>query len=63
MLNHQKMVLQKVMHDEVLFEKELTKSIKWLESEDVQELQNWLRTNFWESHKNVIQRVFDKEAA
>lgn len=63
MLDHQKMILQNVMHDSKLFEKELTKSIKWLETDDVQKLQSWLQTNNWESHKEIIQKVFDKVAA
>ena len=63
MLDHQKMILQNVMHDATLFEKELTKSIKWLEQEDVRELQLWLQTNFWKSHQEIIQKVFDKVAA
>lgn len=63
MLDHQKMILQNVMHDKVLFEKELTKSIKWLEENDVHELQNWLQTSTWKSHKEIIKKVFGKVAA
>ncbi len=63
MLEHQKMILQNVMHDDLLFEKELTKSIKWLEANDVHELQRWLQTKFWKSHKEIIQKVFNKVAA
>ena len=63
MLDHQKMILQNVMNDELLFEKELTKSIKWLEANDVHELQSWLQTSFWKSHQEIIQKIFDKVAA
>ncbi len=63
MLDHQKMILQNVMHDKLLFEKELLKSIKWLETNDAQKLQTWLQTSFWESHKEIIQKVFNKVAA
>ena len=63
MLDHQKMILENVMHDKILFEKELIKSIKWLEANDVQKLQRWLQTSFWESHRKIIQKVFEKVAA
>ena len=63
MLDHQKMILRNVMHDDLLFEKELTKSIRWLEAKDVHELHTWLQTSFWKSHKKIIQKVFKKEAA
>ncbi len=63
MLDHQKMILKNVMHDKLLFEKELTKSIKWLEATDVRKLQKWLQTSYWKSHKEIIQKVFDIVAA
>ncbi|MGD2034240.1 MAG: hypothetical protein PVF73_04230 [Bacteroidales bacterium] len=63
MLDHQKIILQHVKHDKVLFEKELMKSIKWLEAEDVRKLQSWLQSGSWESHKEIIRKVFDKIAA
>ena len=63
MLDHQKMILQNVMHDDLLFEKELTKSIKWLEANDVHKLHSWLQTSFWKSHQKIIQKVFNKVAA
>ncbi len=63
MLDHQKIILQNVMYDTQLFEKELMKSIRWLEAEDVQKLKNWLQTNLWKSHKEIIRKVFEREAA
>ncbi len=63
MLDHQKIILKNVMNDTQLFEKELMKSIRWLEAEDVLKLKNWLETNLWKSHKEIIRKVFERTAA
>lgn len=63
MLEHQKIILENVRHDKKLFQKELVKSVNWLEEEDQQELYKWLRESFWKSHRQIIESVFKKEAA
>jgi hypothetical protein len=57
MLELQKLVLQNVAYNKGLFRKELLKSCRWLNSQDLQELYKWLENNFWETHKDVIQDV------
>lgn len=63
MLEHQKIILENVRHDKKLFLKELVKSVNWLEDKEQQELYEWLRKSFWNSHKQIIESVFKKEAA
>lgn len=46
MLNYCKTVLHKVSFDSFLFEKELTKSINWLNDNERQELIHWCKTEF-----------------
>lgn len=58
MLDHQMIVLEQVTEDNNLFRKELIKSISWLAPEDLKKLYNWLRENFWDSHKEDIQAAF-----
>lgn len=63
MLEHQKIILENVRHDKKLFQKELVKSVNWLEEHDQEELYQWLKKSFWKSHKQIIESVFNKEAA
>lgn len=63
MLDHQKIVLEKVTADNETFEKELRKSVKWLGEKDKKQLYVWLRENYWESHKHEIEAVFNIEFA
>lgn len=63
MLDHQKIILRNVNQDPKLFRKELLKSLNWLSEEDQQKLYDWVKTNYWSSHKNIIQEVFEKVAA
>ncbi|MBN1950869.1 MAG: hypothetical protein JW801_06670 [Bacteroidales bacterium] len=63
MLDHQKIVLEKVTSDNKTFVKELRKSLKWLNAGERKELYAWLRENFWESHRYEIERVFKVEYA
>jgi len=63
MLDHQKLILKNSLHDNAMFYKELTKSIKWLKPSERRELFLWLRNNYWDTHKEIIKAVFNKEAA
>ncbi|MFA9370227.1 MAG: hypothetical protein ACERIH_00780 [Labilibaculum antarcticum] len=58
MLEHQKFVLKSVSDQEHLFRKELLKSIEWLSEEELYELFNWLKSNFYFSHKDCVKQVF-----
>jgi hypothetical protein len=63
MLDHQKIVLEHSVHDENMFRKELTKSLRWLGSDEQQKLYLWLRYNFWDNYSKLIETVFYKETS
>jgi len=58
MLEYTKTILRKVSFDAELFKKELQKSLKWLNNDDVNSLYNWLIENYYHSHKSIINEVF-----
>lgn len=58
MLSHQKKVLENVCFDKELFKKELYKCLAWLEKEEVEELVEWLKNNYWDSNSKEIIAVF-----
>jgi hypothetical protein len=60
MLDHQKIILQNVINDKELFQKELKKSLSWLGPDDVKKLYIWLKANFWKSHEDTLQSIFNK---
>jgi len=57
MLEHQKIVLNGVKDNEYLFSKELKKSLAWLNSHELTQLRKWLKENFWDTHKTIIQDI------
>jgi hypothetical protein len=63
MLEHQKILLEHLIHDENMFRNELTKSLHWLSCREQQKLYIWLRNNFWDTYSLLIESVFRKEAA
>lgn len=63
MLEHQKLILENVKFDKHLFEKELSKSIKWLTNKEIIELHQWCKNEFGEEFPEIIQKVFNPEAA
>ncbi len=63
MLEHQKLVLEKISHDDRLFRKELVKSLKWLKSYEIYRLHSWLKHNFYLTHREIIEDVFEYIAA
>lgn len=58
MLNYVKIILTKVSFDKTLFEKELSKSIQKLTSNDLIELKTWCYSNFSESYTDVLEKLF-----
>ncbi len=60
MLDHQKMVLKAVSSNPVLFEKELIKSLNWLNSHEVRELKIWIIKNFDQEKTDILNRTFMK---
>lgn len=63
MLDHQKILLEKLSYDKELFRKELVKSFKWLKSYEIIKLHSWLKEKYGETHADVIQDVFEYIAA
>ena len=58
MLEYTKTILRKVSFDSELFTKELKKSLKWLNEEDINNLYLWLVENYYHSHKSIINEMF-----
>ena len=58
MLEYQKMILNKVSFDKRLFKKELLKSFKWLEPEEIKNLQDWVQDKHNNEHSDIIEEVF-----
>ena len=58
MLELQKLVLENVSENKSLFEKELRKSFKWLNNEDLQNLYHWAIGKFTSPYRSIIECVF-----
>ena len=58
MLEFSKKILSKVSFDKYLFQKELQKSIQWMNKKDVIHLKIWALITF-SQYKNTILEVFD----
>ena len=58
MLEHQKWVVKNLSGDKELFKKELYKSLDWLEKEEIEELVEWLKSNYWNTNSKEIITVF-----
>lgn len=63
MLEHQKLLLEKLSYDKELFKKELVKSFKWLKSYEIIKLHTWLKNKYGQTHGDIIQDVFEYIAA
>ncbi len=59
MLKYTQTVLKKLSFDEVLFKKELLKSFRWLNSDEIYLLEDWCFSEFGNSHKEIILEVFE----
>jgi len=59
MLEFKKKILTKVSFDQLLFEKELVKAIKWLVPKEIAELKTWCYENYEDSYKEILDHCFD----
>jgi hypothetical protein len=59
MLEFCKSVLQKVSFDHLLFQKELTKSIQWVNQSEVENLRIWCMETYGNQHGVIIQQAFE----
>ena len=58
MLNFSKKILKKVSFDQALFKKELTKSIRWLNKQEIVALKIWALTSFTQYKHIILDRKF-----
>jgi hypothetical protein len=63
MLEHQKTILMNSVHDKNMFRKELMKSIKWLDQIEQQKLYLWLKERYSHIYIDLIESIFNMEAA
>jgi hypothetical protein len=59
MLEFSKSVLQKVSFDHLLFKKELTKSIQWINEADAKDLREWCLEMYGNKYSDIIQQAFE----
>ncbi|RFC55774.1 hypothetical protein DXU93_02225 [Brumimicrobium aurantiacum] len=61
MIELSKNILTKVSFDKQLFQKELEKSIKWInKSEDLHSFREWCMIEFGHLYPSVLKKVFNK---
>ncbi|HPK05703.1 MAG TPA: hypothetical protein PK908_07405 [Bacteroidales bacterium] len=58
MLEYTKTILQKVSFSKELFSRELRKSFKWLQKDELVMLYAWCLLTFNESYQDIIREVF-----
>ncbi|MCU0370756.1 MAG: hypothetical protein MUC31_05030 [Bacteroidales bacterium] len=58
MLEYTKTILQKVSFSPALFGKELKKSLKWLQKDEIITLQMWCLVTFGDLYFDIIQEAF-----
>ena len=63
MLDYAKIILPKVSFSEELFKKELSKCIKWVEGDELQQLHDWCYKNFKNNYAEILDEVFSTVAA
>lgn len=59
MLEFCKNILEKVSFDHLLFKKELTKSIQWVNAADAKHLRDWCIETYGYKYYAVILQAFD----
>ncbi len=57
MLDHQKIVLEAVSNNSVLFKKELKKSMEWLKREERSLLIKWVKEHFYSKYSKMIDEI------
>ncbi|MBN1118782.1 MAG: hypothetical protein JXA77_16340 [Bacteroidales bacterium] len=57
MLEHQKLIIDKLSYNSELFKKEIIKSAKWLSVSEMLMLFSWLISKYWNSKKPEIKEV------
>ena len=57
MFEYEKLILQKVSFNNDLFKKELIKSLKFLQHEELGKFKYWVNDNFYHTHFEEINEV------
>ena len=63
MIEYAKVILPKVSFSRELFRKELAKSVKWVEPNELNKLREWCEENFGEMYPEILAEVFSTIAA
>lgn len=61
LLDHQKAIIMNVCKDKSLFEKELVKSMEWLNEREQKQFRKWIWENFMLDYPDVLKSVFRDE--
>ncbi|MFA8450422.1 MAG: hypothetical protein ACEPOW_06990 [Bacteroidales bacterium] len=62
LLDHQKTMIKNLSSDERLFEKELLKSLNWLDQNEKQQFCKWVFENYCSKYAHIINRVFKSDS-
>ena len=60
MLEHQKNILKALQNHELLFLKEVQKSVEWLNEQELDELNVWLSEHYPKIYKTQIAKMMHK---
>ncbi len=60
MLELCKEILVKVSFDKVLFQKELSKALKWIKSDELEGFKEWCLKTFGKKYPKILQVAFKK---
>lgn len=55
-----KEILVKVSFDKVLFQKELSKAISWIQTEEIDSFRRWCIQNFGKKYPKIVHSAFKK---
>lgn len=58
MLEHQKKIIAAVADNPEMFEKEIRKAIEWLNVDEIEELEHWLKRYYWNDHRRTLFKIF-----
>jgi hypothetical protein len=58
MLELCKEILTKVSFDRLLFQKELNKALKWLQSEELEGFREWCLSTFGKKYPDILKSAF-----
>jgi hypothetical protein len=60
MLEMCKEILTKVSFDRLLFQKELNKALKWLQTEELENFRAWCLSNFGKKYPDILRSAFKR---